>query len=48
MRRDLPAGGKRLFQRASGYLATLVGGTIIAEHGELNGARPGHLVRLGA
>lgn len=46
MQRDLPAGGKRLFQRASGYLATMVGGTIIAENGALNGARPGKLVRI--
>ena len=47
MQRDLPAGGKRLFQRATGYLATMVGGTIIAENGDLNGTRPGKLVRVG-
>jgi N-acyl-D-aspartate/D-glutamate deacylase len=47
MRRDLPAGGKRLVQRADGYLATLVAGIPIAEHGELTGARPGGLVRMG-
>jgi N-acyl-D-aspartate/D-glutamate deacylase len=47
MQADLPAGGKRLFQRAKGYLATIVAGTIIAENGELNGARPGKLVRVG-
>lgn len=47
MQRDLPAGGKRFFQRATGYLATVVGGTIIAENGELNGTRPGKLVRMG-
>ncbi|HEY5924236.1 MAG TPA: amidohydrolase family protein, partial [Kofleriaceae bacterium] len=47
MQRDLPAGGQRLVQRAQGYVATLVAGTTIAEHGELTGARPGHLVRMG-
>jgi N-acyl-D-amino-acid deacylase len=45
MRFDLPAGGKRLHQRADGYVATLVGGVAIAEHGEPTGARPGRLVR---
>jgi N-acyl-D-aspartate/D-glutamate deacylase len=47
MQRDLPAGGRRLVQRAEGYIATLVGGTPIAEGGELTGARPGGLVRMG-
>jgi N-acyl-D-aspartate/D-glutamate deacylase len=47
MQRDLPAGGKRLVQRADGYIATLVAGVPIAEHGELTGARPGGLVRMG-
>lgn len=47
MQRDLPAGGRRLVQRADGYLATLVGGQLIAERGELTGARPGRLVRMG-
>jgi N-acyl-D-aspartate/D-glutamate deacylase len=45
MRFDLPAGGKRLHQRADGYVATLVGGVTIAENGEPTGARPGRLVR---
>jgi N-acyl-D-aspartate/D-glutamate deacylase len=44
---DLPAGGRRLVQRAEGYVATLVGGVPIAERGALTGARPGRLVRLG-
>jgi N-acyl-D-amino-acid deacylase len=48
MQRDLPAGGRRLVQRAEGYLATLVAGELIAEGGALNGARPGKLVRMGA
>ena len=47
MQRDLPAGGKRLVQRAEGYVATLVGGETIAENGALTGARPGRLVRMG-
>jgi len=45
--RDLPAGGKRLFQRADGFVATLVGGAVIAEQGALTGVRPGRLVRMG-
>jgi N-acyl-D-aspartate/D-glutamate deacylase len=44
---DLPAGGKRLVQRAEGYEATLVAGTPIFERGEPTGARPGRLVRRG-
>lgn len=48
MQRDLPAGGRRLVQRAEGYLATLVAGETIAERGVLTGARPGRLVRMGA
>jgi N-acyl-D-aspartate/D-glutamate deacylase len=46
MQRDLPAGGRRLVQGATGYIATLVGGELIAEHGALTGARPGRLVRM--
>ena len=45
MQRDLPGGGRRLVQRAEGYLATLVTGEVIAENGTLTGARPGRLVR---
>jgi N-acyl-D-aspartate/D-glutamate deacylase len=45
--RDLPAGGRRLVQRADGYRATLVGGTPIFEAGEHTGALPGRLVRSG-
>jgi N-acyl-D-amino-acid deacylase len=44
---DLPAGGRRLVQRADGYRATLVGGTPIFENSEDTGARPGRLVRAG-
>jgi N-acyl-D-aspartate/D-glutamate deacylase len=46
LHRDLPAGGRRLVQRADGYVATLVGGVAIAEHGRLTGERPGRLVRM--
>jgi N-acyl-D-amino-acid deacylase len=43
---DLPAGGRRLIQRADGYVATLVAGEVTVEHGEATGARPGTLVRF--
>jgi len=42
---DLPAGGPRLMQKATGYAATLVSGEIIQRNGEDTGARPGKLVR---
>lgn len=42
---DLPAGGRRLDQAAEGYVATIVSGEIIAEHGVPTAARPGRLVR---
>lgn len=42
---DLPAGGRRLDQTADGYVATIVSGQIIAEHGVPTAARPGKLVR---
>ena len=45
IRHDLPAGGRRLLQRASGYLHTLVAGTTIYEDGEPTGATPGRLLR---
>ncbi len=43
---DLPAGGKRLIQPATGYLATFVAGHQVTERGVLTGARPGRLVRV--
>lgn len=43
---DLPAGGKRLLQDATGYVATLVRGEVIAENGQLTGKYPGRLVRV--
>jgi N-acyl-D-aspartate/D-glutamate deacylase len=42
---DLPAGGRRLDQRASGYDATIVSGAIIRRFDQDTGARPGKLVR---
>jgi N-acyl-D-amino-acid deacylase len=42
---DLPAGGKRLLQNASGYVATMVNGTVTRRHGVDTGARPGRLIR---
>jgi N-acyl-D-amino-acid deacylase len=45
---DLPAGGKRLIQRAHGYRATICNGEVTYENGEHTGAYPGRLVRGGA
>ncbi|KRD14143.1 amidohydrolase [Mycobacterium sp. Root265] len=42
---DLPAGGHRLVQGASGYTATVVNGVITRRDGVDTGARPGRLVR---
>jgi N-acyl-D-aspartate/D-glutamate deacylase len=42
---DLPAGGRRLIQKASGYRMTICAGTVIAEHDQPTGALPGKLVR---
>ncbi|KAA0892598.1 amidohydrolase family protein [Pusillimonas sp. ANT_WB101] len=44
---DLPAGGRRLVQRADGYVATLVAGEPIFLNGEATGALPGKLLRGG-
>jgi N-acyl-D-aspartate/D-glutamate deacylase len=45
MRYDLPADGKRLVQRASGYVATLVAGEVVSRNGVPTGALPGALLR---
>lgn len=42
---DLPAGGRRLEQRAEGFLATLVNGQVTIDAGRPTGARPGVLLR---
>jgi len=41
---DLPAGGKRLLQKASGYEATIVSGTMTYRNGEPTGALPGRVI----
>jgi N-acyl-D-aspartate/D-glutamate deacylase len=42
---DLPAGGKRLLQGASGYDATIVSGQVIYRNGQATNALPGKLIR---
>ncbi|MDP2291506.1 MAG: amidohydrolase family protein, partial [Actinomycetota bacterium] len=42
---DLPAGGRRLLQRADGYLHTVVSGIPVYESGLATGELPGRLVR---
>lgn len=42
---DLPAGSRRLVQRARGYRATIVAGTVTREHDADTGERPGRLIR---
>jgi len=42
---DLPAGGKRLVQKAEGYTATIKRGQVIYRDGEPTGALPGQLIR---
>ena len=42
---DLPAAGRRLIQKAAGYRATIVSGTITFENGIETGAMPGRLIR---
>ena len=45
--RDLPAGGRRFVQHASGYVATWVAGEQVQTPGTITPARPGRLVRMG-
>ena len=42
---DLPAGGRRLVQRADGYVATIVAGQVTYRDGQPTGALPGRLLR---
>ncbi|KHS45815.1 N-acyl-D-amino-acid deacylase family protein [Novosphingobium subterraneum] len=42
---DLPAGGKRLLQKAEGYDYTIKGGKVTFRKGEWTGATPGVLIR---
>jgi N-acyl-D-aspartate/D-glutamate deacylase len=43
--RDLPAGARRLKQKADGILATIVNGETLLRHNEHTGAVPGRLLR---
>jgi N-acyl-D-aspartate/D-glutamate deacylase len=45
MRYDLPAGGKRLLQRAEGYAHTIVSGVEVYRDGKATGELPGKLIR---
>ncbi len=42
---DLPAGGRRLVQKADGYMMTMVAGEITYRGGQATGALPGRLLR---
>ena len=46
MRFDLPAGGRRLVQRAVGYRMTLCNGVPIVENDTLTEQRPGRLLKV--
>jgi N-acyl-D-aspartate/D-glutamate deacylase len=43
---DLPAGGRRVLQDATGYVATIVDGVVVRRNDADTGARPGRLVRV--
>ena len=47
MVQDLPAGGQRLLQEATGFRATFVAGQQVIDNDALTAARPGRLVRFG-
>jgi N-acyl-D-aspartate/D-glutamate deacylase len=42
---DLPGGGRRLLQKARGYVATICSGVPTYREGEPTGRKPGQLVR---
>jgi N-acyl-D-amino-acid deacylase len=42
---DLPAGGKRLLQKADGYVATIKSGVVTFKDGVMQGPTPGGLIR---
>ena len=44
---DLPAGGRRIVQRARGYVGTWVAGVRTVDHDQFTGATPGKLLRAG-
>jgi N-acyl-D-aspartate/D-glutamate deacylase len=43
VRFDMPAAGRRLYQAADGFVATIVSGEIIQRDGESTGALPGRM-----
>jgi N-acyl-D-aspartate/D-glutamate deacylase len=45
VRHDLPTGATNLSQRATGYAATIVNGTVLMRDGEHTGALPGRVLR---
>ena len=45
VRHDLPAGGRRIVQRADGYLATVKSGAVTFRDGVATGEHPGVLLR---
>ena len=45
MIKDLPAGGQRLLQPVTGYMATYVNGERVIANDQVTEARPGKLVR---
>ncbi len=44
---DLPAGGRRLVQKARGYVGTWLAGVQTVDHDEFTGATPGRVLRAG-
>ncbi len=46
MEQDLPAGGQRLLQEATGYRAVIVAGELVLENDQLTGRYPGRLLRV--
>lgn len=42
---DLPAGGKRLLQKADGYVATIKSGVVTFRDGTMQGPTPGGVIR---
>ena len=42
---DLPGGARRLVQKADGYVATIVSGTIVSRDGAFTGELPGRVLR---
>ncbi|MGH9188358.1 MAG: N-acyl-D-amino-acid deacylase family protein [Acidimicrobiales bacterium] len=45
VRRDLPTGASRILQPSTGYVATIVNGTVVRRDDDDTGDRPGHLLR---